>query len=152
MQSMMQAQLYIADIDKRTKAQQLLAERYKKQLDCSELERWKLTEQVTNLNDMVKQLSGATEQARAEGKKEMEKEMREEMEKEKQKAFDEGYTQGYNKAGDELVDQVEQAEIAFKQQQHAESYTLGYCNALDDAGVAADDTRRSEITVPPLEG
>ncbi|KAG5530807.1 hypothetical protein RHGRI_025697 [Rhododendron griersonianum] len=60
-------------------------------------------------------LSGATEQARAEGKKEMEKEMKEEMEKEKQKAFDKGYTQGYNKAGDELVDQVEQAEIVFKQ-------------------------------------
>ncbi|KAG5512970.1 hypothetical protein RHGRI_038614 [Rhododendron griersonianum] len=147
MQSMMQAQLYIADIDRRTKAQQLLAERYKKQLDGSELERGKLAEQVSNLNDMVKQLSESTEQARAEGKKEMEKKMREEMEKEKQKAFDEGYSRGYDKAGDELVDQVEQAEIAFKQQQHAESYTLGYCKALDDAGVAADDTRSTEMNL-----
>ncbi|KAG5524422.1 hypothetical protein RHGRI_031168 [Rhododendron griersonianum] len=92
MQSMMQVQLYIADIDKRTKVQQLLAERYKKQLDSSELERGKLVEQVTNLNEMVKQLSEATEQARAEGRKEMEKEMKEEMEKEKKKAFEEGYS------------------------------------------------------------
>ncbi|KAG5537503.1 hypothetical protein RHGRI_024814 [Rhododendron griersonianum] len=159
MQSMMQAQLYIADIDRRTKAQQLLAERYKKQLDGSELERRKLAEQVTNLNEMVKQLSGATEQARAEGKKEMEKEMREEMEKEKKKAFDEGYSRGYDKAGDELVDQVEQAKIVFKQQQHAESYTLGYCKALDDAGLGGAPTflRRkagngSEHASPEEEG
>ncbi|KAE9444716.1 hypothetical protein C3L33_23386, partial [Rhododendron williamsianum] len=116
MQSLMQAQLYIADIDRRTKAQQLMVERYKKQLDGSELERGKLAEQVTNLNEMVKQLSGATEQARAEGRKEMEKEMKEEMEKEKQKFFDEGYMKGYNKAGDELLNQVEQAEEFFKQQ------------------------------------
>ncbi|KAG5528190.1 hypothetical protein RHGRI_028956 [Rhododendron griersonianum] len=123
MQSLMQAQLYIADIDKRTKAQQQLAERYKKQLDGSELERRKLAEQVSNLNDMVKQLSEATEQARAEGKKEM----REEMEKKKEEGFR-------------------------RRQHHAESYTLGYCKALDDAGVAVDDTRRSEVAVPPLEG
>ncbi|KAG5548694.1 hypothetical protein RHGRI_014145 [Rhododendron griersonianum] len=76
---------------------------------------------------MVKQLSGATKQARAEGKKEMEKEMKEEMEKGKKKAYDEGYSQGYDKAGDELVDQVEAAEVVFKRQQHAESYALGYC-------------------------
>ncbi|KAG5529386.1 hypothetical protein RHGRI_029939 [Rhododendron griersonianum] len=150
MQSMMQAQLHIVDIDRRTKAQQLMAERYKKQLDDSETERGKLAEQVTNLNEMVKQLSGATEQARAEGKKEMEKEMKEEMQKERQKIFDEGYTKGYNKAGDDLVDQVEQAEEFFKQQQHVESYTLGFCKALDDAGVAADDPRRTTVTVPSL--
>ncbi|KAG5532169.1 hypothetical protein RHGRI_026703 [Rhododendron griersonianum] len=129
---------------------QVMTERYKKQLDSSELERGKLAEQVTNLNEMVKQLSGATEQARAEGRKEMEKEMKEEMEKEKQKFFDEGYSKGFNKAGDELVDQVEQAEEFFKQQQHVESYTLGYCKALDDAGVAADDPRRTTVAVPPL--
>ncbi|KAG5563348.1 hypothetical protein RHGRI_005933 [Rhododendron griersonianum] len=122
----------------------------RKQLDCSELERGKLAEQVTNLNEMVKQLSGATEQARAEGKKEMEKEMKWEMEKERQKIFDERYSKGYNKAGDELVDQVEQAEEFFKQQQHVESYTLGYCKALDDAGVAADDPRRTTVAVPSL--
>ncbi|KAG5550202.1 hypothetical protein RHGRI_015232 [Rhododendron griersonianum] len=150
MQSMMQAQLHIMDIDRRTKAQQLMAERYKKQLDDSETERGKLAEQVTNLNEMVKQLTGATEQARAEGKKEMEKEMKEEMEKEKQKVFDDGYSKGYNKAGDELVDQVEQAEEFIKQHQHVESYTLGYCKALDDAGVAADDPRRSSVAVPSL--
>ncbi|KAG5561137.1 hypothetical protein RHGRI_004224 [Rhododendron griersonianum] len=150
MQSLMQAQLYIADIDRRTKAQQLMAERYKKQLDGSKLECGKLAEQVTNLNEMVKQLTEATEQARAEGKKEMEREMKEEMEKERQKIFDEGYTKGYNKAGDELVDQVEQAEEFFKQQQHVESYTLGYCKALDDAGVAADDPRRTTVAVPSL--
>ncbi|KAG5532557.1 hypothetical protein RHGRI_027002 [Rhododendron griersonianum] len=84
MQSLMQAQLYIVDVDKRTKAQQLVAERYKKQLDNSELERGKMAEQVTNLNEMVKQLTGATEQPRSEGKKEMEKEMREEMERERE--------------------------------------------------------------------
>ncbi|KAE9445070.1 hypothetical protein C3L33_23035, partial [Rhododendron williamsianum] len=150
MQSMMQAQLHIVDIDRRTKAQQMLAERYKKQLDDSETERGKLGEQVTNLNEMVKQLSGATEQARAEGKKEMEKEMKEEMEKERKKFFDEGYEEGYKKAGDDLVDQVEQAEEFFKQQQHVESYTLGFCKALDDAGVAADDPRRATVGVPSL--
>ncbi|KAG5565448.1 hypothetical protein RHGRI_001364 [Rhododendron griersonianum] len=68
-------------------------------LDCSELDRGKLAEQVTNLNEMVKQLSGATEQARAEGKKEMEKEMKEEMEKEKQKIFDEGTRRATTKPG-----------------------------------------------------
>ncbi|KAG5528498.1 hypothetical protein RHGRI_029253 [Rhododendron griersonianum] len=119
-------------------------------LDDSETERGKLAEQVTNLNEMVKQLTGATEQARAEGKKEMEKEMKEEMEKEKQKVFDDGYSKGYNKAGDELVDQVEQAEEFIKQHQHVESYTLGYCKALDDAGVAADDPRRTSVAVPSL--
>lgn len=66
----MRAQLYICDVDRRTKVQQQLADRYKKQLEDSELERGKLSEQVTNLNDMVQQLQGATEQARAEGKKE----------------------------------------------------------------------------------
>lgn len=69
-QSLMRAQLYICDVDRRTKVQQQLADRYKKQLEDSELERGKLSEQVTNLNDMVQQLQGATEQARAEGKKE----------------------------------------------------------------------------------
>ncbi|KAG5548358.1 hypothetical protein RHGRI_013903 [Rhododendron griersonianum] len=80
----------------------------------------------------------------------MEKEMKEEMEKERQKIFDEGYTKGYSKAGDDLVDQVEQAEEFFKQQQHVESYTLGFCKALDDAGVAADDPRRTTVAVPSL--
>ncbi|KAG5544345.1 hypothetical protein RHGRI_016931 [Rhododendron griersonianum] len=89
-QSLMQAQLYIGGVDRRTRAQQQLAERYKKQLENSELERGKLSEKVTNLNEMVKQLQGANKQARAEGKKEREKEMREEMENEKKKTFDEG--------------------------------------------------------------
>ncbi|KAG5524466.1 hypothetical protein RHGRI_031208 [Rhododendron griersonianum] len=106
MQAMMQAQLHIVDIDRRTKAQQLMAERYKKQLDDSETERGKLAEQ--------------------------------------------GYTKGYKKAGDDLVDQVEQAEEFFKQQQHVESYILGFCKALDDAGVAADDPRRTTVAVPSL--
>ncbi|KAI8527109.1 hypothetical protein RHMOL_Rhmol12G0050500 [Rhododendron molle] len=69
---------------------------------------------------------------------------------EKKKAFDEGYSQGYNKAGDELVDQVEKAEVLLKQQQHAESYVLGYCKALDEAGVATDDARRTAIEIPLL--
>ncbi|KAG5524423.1 hypothetical protein RHGRI_031169 [Rhododendron griersonianum] len=51
-----------------------------------------------------------------------------------------------------MVEQVEAAEVVFRQQHHAESYALGYCKALDDAGVATDDTRRSEVAVPPLEG
>jgi hypothetical protein len=146
----MQAQLYLSDVDKRTRAQQLLAERYKKQLDTSELERGKLAEQVTNLNDMVKQLSESTEQARAEGKKEMEKEMREEMEREKKKAYDEGFSKGYDKAGDELVDQVEKAEAIFKQEQHSMSYIMGYCKALSDTGEAVDGARREAIEVPSL--
>lgn len=49
-----------------------------------------------------------------------------------------------------MVDQVEEAEKLFKQQQHAESYMLGYGKALDDAGVAADDVRRTTIEIPPL--
>ncbi|KAI8572649.1 hypothetical protein RHMOL_Rhmol01G0215800 [Rhododendron molle] len=44
MQSLMCAQLYISDVDRRTKVQQQLVERYKKQLDGSELERGKLAE------------------------------------------------------------------------------------------------------------
>lgn len=119
-------------------------------MDNSELERGKLAEQATTLNDMVQQLQGATEKARSEGKSEMEKEMKKEMENEKKKAFDEGYSRGYDKAGDELVDQVEAAEALFKQQQHSESYVLGYYRALDDAGVAADDAKRTAIEVPPL--
>ncbi|KAI8560412.1 hypothetical protein RHMOL_Rhmol04G0253400 [Rhododendron molle] len=98
----------------------------------------------------LKQLQGATEKARAEGKKEGEKETRDEIEREKKKAFDEGYSQGYDQATDELVDQVENAEVLFKQQQHAQSYALGYCKALDKAGVAADDARRTTIEVPLL--
>ncbi|KAI8542235.1 hypothetical protein RHMOL_Rhmol08G0122700 [Rhododendron molle] len=80
----------------------------------------------------------------------MENEMREEIENEKKKAFDKGYSQGYDKAGDELVDQVEQDDVLFRQQQHAESYVLGYCKALDDASAVADDVRRTTIEVPPL--
>ncbi|KAI8563350.1 hypothetical protein RHMOL_Rhmol03G0105200 [Rhododendron molle] len=127
MQSLMCAQLYISDVDKRMKVQQQLAERYKKQLDNSDFERDKLFEQITTLNEMVQQLQGGTEKARAEGKKEGETERRDEMDREKKKAFDEGYSQGYNKAVDELVDQ-----------------------ALDATGVAADDAKRTTIEVPPL--
>lgn len=56
MQSLMRAQLYIGDVNRRTRVQQQLAECYKKQLDNSELERGKLAEQVNTLNEMVQQL------------------------------------------------------------------------------------------------
>ncbi|KAI8524231.1 hypothetical protein RHMOL_Rhmol13G0134200 [Rhododendron molle] len=42
------------------------------------------------------------------------------------------------------------AEVLFRQQQHAESYMLDYCMALDETGVATDDARRTSIEVPPL--
>ncbi|KAG5530569.1 hypothetical protein RHGRI_025505 [Rhododendron griersonianum] len=153
----MRAQLYIGDLDKRTKLQQQKVElysgqanEYKKQLEESELERGKQAEQMANLNELVQKLQDAAEQARAEGKKEMDKEMEKEMEKEKKKAFEEGYAQGYVKAEDDMVDQLEAAEANFKAQQHSESYVLRYNKALDNIGV--DYAKRTSIEVPPLAG
>lgn len=81
----------------------------------------------------------------------MEKEIRDEVEREKKKIFDEGHAQGYTKAEEDVVDQLEKAEEIFRQQQHSESYVLGFNKALDDMGVAPDDARRATVEVPPLD-
>lgn len=51
-----------------------------------------------------------------------------------------------------MVDQVEKAEEIFKQQQHMESYVLGFNKALDNLEVAPNEARRINIEVPHLAG
>lgn len=68
------------------------------------MERGKLSEQVTSLNEMVQQLQVPPNKHEPKGSRRWRKEMREEMEKEKKKAYDEGHAQGYAKAEEDVVD------------------------------------------------
>ncbi|XP_058192111.1 uncharacterized protein At3g60930, chloroplastic-like [Rhododendron vialii] len=160
-QSIMSAQLHLTEYDKKSKLQKqsveynkALAEEYKKGLEQSELVRQSLEVQVANQNDLIKGLQESTKQTRAEGKDEGLAEGRalgrEEMKKEMEKEVQGQYEKGYAQAEEDVTDQILEVQDEIKEAQHKESFMLGYNMGLDDAGVEADDERRSLVEIPPF--
>ncbi|KAI8571322.1 hypothetical protein RHMOL_Rhmol01G0110700 [Rhododendron molle] len=142
-------------LQQKVELHQTSAGEYKKLLAQSEDTRRSQEITIANLNDVIKGLQDGAEQARAEGKDEGltegkalgRKEMEEEMKKELQAHYDKGYQQAEEDAAEEIM--AVQTEL--REEQHKKSFMLGFNTGFDEAGVEADDERRSLVEVPPVE-